>query len=77
MAVDVTPGETFHAGPPRVVFRGLAFSKYFTSTAPFVNWDAAPDGRSFAFVELDESDTSGTRIDVALHWSRHLDDENP
>jgi hypothetical protein len=39
-----------------------------------VNWDAAPDGRSFAFVEPDPNDVSGTRIDVALHWTRHLDD---
>jgi serine/threonine-protein kinase len=77
VAVNVTPGETFHAGPPRVLFKGLAFSRYLTATAPFVNWDAAPDGRSFAFVELDENDTSGTRIDVALHWSLHLDDEGP
>jgi dipeptidyl aminopeptidase/acylaminoacyl peptidase len=76
VAVDVTLGETFHAGPPRVLFGGLAFSKYLTSTAPLLNWDAAPDGQSFAFVELDQNDTGGTRIDVALHWSLHLDDGN-
>jgi hypothetical protein len=75
VAVDVTTGGTFHAGPPRVLFGGLALSKYLTSTAPFTNWDAAPDGQRFAFVELDQNDTSGTRIDVALHWSLHLDDE--
>jgi Tol biopolymer transport system component len=74
MAVAVTPGETFHAGPPRPMFESLAFSKYLTSTAPFVNWDVAPDGGSFALVELDQNDTSGTRIDVALHWALHLDD---
>jgi hypothetical protein len=76
VAVDVTPGETFHAGPPRVLFGGLALSKYLTSTAPFTNWDAAPDGQSFVFVELDQNDTTGTRIDVALQWARHLDDGN-
>jgi Tol biopolymer transport system component len=74
VAVDVTVSDTFHAGPPRVLFGGLDLAKYLTSTAPLVNWDAAPDGRSFAFVELDESDNSGSRIDVALHWARHLGD---
>ena len=76
VAVDVTLDETFHAGPPRVLFGGLSFSRYLTATAPFINWDAAPDGRRFAFVELDQNDTSGTRIDVALHWSLHLDDDD-
>jgi Tol biopolymer transport system component len=74
VAVDVTVGETFRMGPARVLFGGLDLSKYLTSTAPLVNWDAAPDGRSFVFVEPDPNDVSGTRIDVALHWTRHLDD---
>jgi Tol biopolymer transport system component len=75
VAVDVTAGETFQVGPARVLFGGLDLSKYRTSTNPLVNWDAAPDGRFFAFVELDQSATAAaTRIDVALHWVRHLGD---
>jgi len=72
VAVDVTPGETFHAGPPRMLFGGLTVSRYLNSTAPLMNWDAAPDGERFVFVELDQDDSAGARIEVALHWARHL-----
>jgi dipeptidyl aminopeptidase/acylaminoacyl peptidase len=73
MEVDVTSGETFRAGPPRLVFGGLTLSRYLTSTAPLLNWDAAPAGDRFVFVEFDQDETSGARIDVALHWARHLE----
>jgi hypothetical protein len=29
-------------------------------------------GRRFAFIEVERSRNEGTRIDVALHWARHL-----
>jgi len=77
MEVDVTAGATFQAGPPRVLLGGLEAARYFTQTSPFENWDAAPDGNRFVFVELDPSDSSGARIDVALHWARHLTAETP
>jgi Tol biopolymer transport system component len=72
MAVDVVPGPTFRAGPPRVLFGGLGLSRYMTATAPLENWDATPDGSRFVFVELDQSESAGNRIDVALHWGQHL-----
>jgi hypothetical protein len=37
-----------------------------------VDWDAAPDGRRFVFIEAERAKDEGTRIDVALHWARHL-----
>jgi len=77
VAVDVTPGEAFHAGPPRVLFGGLVVSRYLTTTAPLMNWDAAPDGMRFAFIELDQDESSGARIDIALHWARHLAKTGP
>jgi hypothetical protein len=55
------------------VFGGLTLSRYLTSTAPLLNWDAAPAGDRFVFVEFDQDETSGARIDVALHWARHLE----
>jgi hypothetical protein len=65
MAVTVAGGPSFRAGPPRVVVEDL--SRYMTSTAPQVDWDAAPDGRRFAFVEVERAKDEGTHIDVALH----------
>jgi serine/threonine-protein kinase len=70
MAVTVASGPSFRAGPPRVVVEDL--SRYMTSTAPQVDWDVSPDGRRFVFVEPARAKDEGTRIDVALHWARHL-----
>jgi Tol biopolymer transport system component len=75
MAVTVASGPSFRAGPPRVVVEDL--SRYMTSTAPQVDWDVAPDGRRFVFVEVERAKDEGTRIDVALHWARHLGDAHP
>jgi serine/threonine protein kinase len=70
MAVPVEKGESFRAGPPRVVVEDL--SRYLTVTAPQVDWDVAPDGRRFVFLMPERAGDEGTRIDVALHWARHL-----
>jgi serine/threonine-protein kinase len=70
MAVAVESGPVFRAGPPRVVVPDLG--RYLTSTAPQVDWDAAPDGRRFVFIEPQRAKDEGSRIDVALHWARHL-----
>jgi hypothetical protein len=32
----------------------------------------APDGRRFVFLMPERAGDEGTRIDVALHWARHL-----
>jgi len=70
MAVSVDAGSGFRAGPPRVIVADL--SRYMTSTAPQIDWDAAPDGRRFVFIEVERSKDEGTRVDVAVHWARHL-----
>ena len=75
MAVAVESGPSFRAGPPRVSSPDL--SRYMTSTAPQVDWDAAPDGRRFVFIEAERAKDEGTRIDVALHWARHLATAGP
>ncbi len=75
MAVSVEGGPVFRTGPPRVVVPDL--SRYMTSTAPQVDWDAAPDGRRFVFIEPQRANDEGTRIDVALHWARHLTAARP
>ncbi len=75
MAVAVESGTGFSAGPPRVVLADV--SRYMTSTAPQVDWDAAPDGRRFVFIEVERAKDEGSRIDVALHWARHLTGVRP
>ena len=71
MAVAVQPGEAFHAGPPRQLFSDLPIFRYLTSTAPMVNWDAAPSGDAFVFVELDRDETETIRIEVVVGWAQH------
>ena len=75
MAVEVASASGFRTGPPRVVVADL--SRYMTSTAPQMGWDAAPDGRRFVFIEAERAKDEGTRIDVALHWARHLGAAGP
>ena len=75
MAVSVEGGPVFRTGPPRVIVPDL--SRYMTSTAPQLDWDAAPDGRRFVFIEPERAKDEGTRIDVALHWARHLATAGP
>ncbi len=74
MAVDVAPGDTFVAGPPEVVLDNLS-GGFVTSTAPSVNWDVAPSGDRFVFVEFERRGESAAQIEVALNWAKQLDSE--
>jgi hypothetical protein len=71
MAAPVLPGPTFRAGPPTVIVPDLGF-RYTTSTAPQLNWDTTPDGRSFVFVEVDRDDADRSRIEVVLDFASTL-----
>jgi serine/threonine-protein kinase len=70
MAVTVESGAGFRAGPPRVIVADL--SRYMTATAPEVDWDVAPRGDRFVFIEVERAKDEGTRLDIALHWVLHL-----
>jgi serine/threonine protein kinase/Tol biopolymer transport system component len=72
MAVDVQPAETFQAGPSRKLFGDLPVFRFLTSTAPMVNWDAAPSGDAFVFVELDRDEAEASRIEMVLGWAQHV-----
>jgi serine/threonine-protein kinase len=72
MAVEVQPGDSFRAGPPRQLFGGLPTFRFLTSTAPLVNWDVSPAGDAFVFVELDRDEAEVSRIEVALGWAQHI-----
>jgi serine/threonine-protein kinase len=75
MAVAVANDASFRAGPPRILVADL--SRYMTSTAPQLDWDAAPAGDRFVFIEVERAKDEGTRIDIALHWARHLATASP
>ena len=75
MAVDVVPGDIFSAGPPEVVIENLS-AAFVTATAPAVNWDVAPAGDRFAFVEFESRGQSAAQIEVALNWTQNLDLES-
>jgi hypothetical protein len=71
MEVDVSTGDSFQAGPPRVVVENLG-SSFVTSTAPAVNWDVSPAGDRFVFVEFERRSKSAAQIEIALNWAQHL-----
>jgi serine/threonine-protein kinase len=76
LAVDVAPGETFSAGPPEVVLENLG-AAFVTATAPAMNWDVAPAGDRFVFVEFERRAKAAAQIEVALNWVQNLDLEKP
>lgn len=70
MVAPVASGDSFNAEPPRVVVPDV--SRYMTATAPQVDWDVAPSGDRFVFIEVERTKEEAARIDVALHWGRHI-----
>ena len=77
MVVEVDESEAFHAGPPRQLLGDMPIFRYVTSTAPVVNWDAAPSGDAFVFVELERDEAEAARIEVALGWAQHIGAASP
>jgi hypothetical protein len=71
----VAEGTTFSAGPARVLVPDLA--RFTTATAPWANWDVAPDGESFVFVELAREEIERSRINLILDWASQLDSSGP
>ncbi len=76
MEVDVEDSDGFRISPPRTVIPSLA-GRFVTSTAPVNNWDVAPDGNRFVFVELERDERALGRIEVATGWAATLPVERP
>jgi serine/threonine-protein kinase len=73
MVVDVIAGDgIFKTGPPRVVLDNIG-SGYVTSTAPALNYDVAPSGERFVFVEFERRAQAAAQVEVALNWAQHLE----
>ncbi|MEX1308903.1 MAG: protein kinase [Candidatus Sulfomarinibacteraceae bacterium] len=75
MEVDVEPGDPPRFSAPRVVIPDLG-GRFVTTTAPAINWDAAPDGNRFIFVEFERDERSRGKIEIALNWAQQLTLEN-
>jgi serine/threonine-protein kinase len=72
MEVHVEDGDAFGVSAPKVVLPDLG-GRFLTTTAPAINWDAAPDGNRFIFVEFERDERSRAGIEVALNWAKSLD----
>ena len=70
MAVDVSGGDTFNVGPPRVVLEDTG-TRFVTAIAPAVNWDVSPDNR-FVFVEFERHEKAGSQVELILNWEQNL-----
>jgi hypothetical protein len=76
MVVNVNAGEnTLSIGPHETVISGTA-GVFATSTAPVVNWDVAPAGDRFVFVEVQRDEAAAARVEIALNWAQHLELES-
>ena len=73
MTVDIAPGGTFRAGPPRVLFEDT--SRFTTATSPMKNWDATRNGDLFAFIELARDESARAPIEVLLNWTQQVSGE--
>jgi serine/threonine-protein kinase len=71
MAVDVVPGESFSAGPPEIAVDNLGRT-FVTSTAPATNWDVAPSGDRYVFVEFERRAQAAGQVEMALNWTQNL-----
>lgn len=68
MAVDITPGDTFRAGAPHVLFEGN-----WVISSPMRSYDISPDGKYFIMARLEPlPDQRVTRLNVVLNWFDEL-----
>jgi serine/threonine-protein kinase len=70
--IDVDLASGFRSGPPRTILAETS-QLFTTSTAPLMNWDAAPDGSRFVFVELSRAPDAAGRIEVVLGWTAEIE----
>jgi serine/threonine-protein kinase len=76
MVVDVESGDTFRAGPPRMVAEDLG-NRFVTATAPAVNWDVSPESDRFVFVEYVRDERAAAKVEFAINWAQNLKLELP
>src|SRR5262245_23834026 len=68
MAVDVSTGNTFSAGRPRMLFE----SEYVPSPASLRNYDVSSDGQRFLMLKPGTETQTVTQINVVTNWTEEL-----
>lgn len=76
MAVPVTPGASFHAGRPQVLWEGDYTHGLSSSCgikgATNTGYDVSPDGRRFLMIKDNDQNTYSTKIVVVMNWVEEL-----
>ena len=73
MAVDILPGDTFKAGPPRLLFEGN-----WQASTPTRSYDITPDGKYFIMARPEPlPDQRVTKLNVVLNWFDELKKRAP
>jgi hypothetical protein len=69
MAISVTAGLTFVAGPPRQLFEG----KFATAVVRARNYDVAPDAKHFVMVGAEvRPESAAPELRIVRNWSSRL-----
>jgi serine/threonine-protein kinase len=74
MAVEITPGQSFKAGTPQLLFEGTY------ETRPGVtepNYDVSPDGQRFLMIKPSAQTEGAAQIHVVINWFEELKQRVP
>ena len=72
MVVDVETGQTFSASAPAPVMAAPYTRDNAAGGGGNPNYDLAPDGQQFVFVEHDSGPQNNQEINVVLNWTQEL-----
>jgi hypothetical protein len=68
MGVTVTPGATFSASQPRLVYEG----RFFRTINGNTSYSITPDGTRFLRIQPLTQEPAITRIELVLNWFAEL-----
>jgi hypothetical protein len=76
MAVDITPGLSFTAGTPHVLFEGK-FETRPGGPAAEADYDVSPDGQRFLMIKASQQVETPLQLNVVLNWFEELKQRVP
>lgn len=76
MAVDITPGQSFNAGTPHVLFEGKFEARPGGPQAE-ADYDVSPDGQRFLMVKASAQAKTEVQLHVVLNWFTELQQRVP
>jgi hypothetical protein len=75
MAVDITPGSSFKAGTPRLLFEGKFETRPGGMAEP--DYDISPDGQHFLMIKASAQVEAEAQLHVVLNWFTELKQRVP